>query len=92
MSETTKTLTLKKTQDCKLPTSVLDAVLTDDETAMIAGCMDGVYRLQFEPHQEELLYRHDSYVSSVGLLRDDQIVSAGYDGGLASSCKTRIIL
>ncbi|MCP4889229.1 MAG: hypothetical protein GY904_21775 [Planctomycetaceae bacterium] len=82
MSEATKTLTLKKTQDWKLPTSVLDAALADDENAMIAGCMDGVYRLQFEPHQEELLYQHESYVSSVGLLKENQIVSAGYDGGL----------
>ena len=82
MSEARKTLTLKKTQDWKLPAGVLDAALTDDENAVIAGCMDGVYRLQFEPHQEERLYQHDSYVSSVGLLSGDQVVSAGYDGQL----------
>ncbi len=73
---------MNKKRDWKLPTGVLGAALSDDENSLIAGCMDGVYRLNFDPHQEEPLYRHDTYVSSVALLGGDVVVSAGYDGKL----------
>lgn len=60
----------------------LSAVRAEEDNAIIAGCMDGVYRFDLDTHQEERLYQHESYVSSVSLLDDQRIVSAGYDGQL----------
>lgn len=71
---------LTKKHAFKLPTGVLSASLAPDGKSLVAGCMDGVYSLQFDPHEEQKLYTHDNYVSSTARLVDDRLLSAGYDG------------
>jgi WD40 repeat protein len=75
--------TLTKKHEFKLPTGVLAAALAPDGDSLVAGCMDGVYRLRFDPHEHKKLFSHDSYVSSTAWLADDQLLSAGYDGTIA---------
>ncbi len=69
-----------KKHEFKLPTGILAAALAPDGKALVAGCMDGVYRCGIDAKHEQKLYGHDSYVSSVAWLADDVILSAGYDG------------
>ncbi len=73
---------LKRIHAWKLPMGVLATSLAPDGQSLLAGCMDGVYRVQFDPHQQEKLYAHDSYVSSTAWLPDDTLLSAGYDGAV----------
>ncbi|MEM8669534.1 MAG: hypothetical protein AAGG48_18555 [Planctomycetota bacterium] len=75
-----KATKLEKIQGWKLPMGAMSCVLSDDETTMIAGCMDGVYRFDLANGKEERLYQHESYVSSVARISDHRVVSAGYDG------------
>lgn len=75
--------TLAKKHNFTLPTGVLSASLDADGTSLVAGCMDGVYRLKFDPQEHQKLYAHESYVSSTASLSDDKILSAGYDGKIA---------
>ncbi|PHS10613.1 MAG: hypothetical protein COA78_11170 [Blastopirellula sp.] len=42
--------------------------------------MDGVYHLQFDPNEDRKLYSHSSYVSSTAWLKNNQVISTGYDG------------
>ena len=58
------------------------AAVPVDTERLIVGCMDGVYQLDLRDGQFEKLYEHGNYVSSVGCLGQDTIVSAGYDGAL----------
>jgi WD40 repeat protein len=74
--------TLQKKHEFKLPTGILAAALAPDGQALIAGCMDGVYRCDVDAKNQQKLYQHDSYVSSVAWLADDVILSAGYDGAV----------
>jgi WD40 repeat protein len=72
--------TLSKKHEFKLPSGVLGASLSPDGASLVAACMDGVYRLNFDPHEHQKLYSHGSYVSSTEWLANDKILSAGYDG------------
>jgi WD40 repeat protein len=66
-----------------LPTGVLGICHDADSNRIFAACVDGVYSLDPEHGQPELLYAHESYAS--GVVRDPVrpvIVSAGYDGQL----------
>lgn len=74
---------LTKKHEHKLPTGLLSASLAPDGVALVAGCMDGVYRLDLESGEHEKLYSHDSYVSSTAWLGDNRLLSAGYDGAVA---------
>lgn len=72
---------LNKQHGHKLPTGILSAALLPDGTGLVAGCMDGVYLTSIKKlPQSNRLYTHESYVSSVGVIDDNTIVSAGYDG------------
>lgn len=71
---------LEKVHGHKLPTGVLGASLASDGLSIVAACMDGVYKQSLEEGQHERLYTHQSYVSSAKWVRDDLILSAGYDG------------
>lgn len=75
-------LELKRKHDWKLPMGVLSASLAPDGRSLLAGCMDGVYRVRFDPHKAEKLWTHESYVSSTAWLPDDVLISAGYDGAV----------
>jgi WD40 repeat protein len=66
----------------KLPMGVLDGSLAAAETQIVAACLDGVYRAELVTGEFEKLYSHDSYVSSVHWLRDETVLSAGYDGSV----------
>ncbi len=77
---------LNKLHGHKLPMGVLSAALLPDDglrddSGLIAGCMDGVYLTSIEENAEsKRLYQHESYVSSVEVIDENTIVSAGYDG------------
>lgn len=68
--------------DFKLPTAVLAADwLGEDE--LLAGCLDGVYRVDLNASSHRKVGSHGSYVSSVAVLPSrQQYLSAGYDGVL----------
>lgn len=73
----------ERIQDTKLPMGVLSASIAPDASSLMAGCMDGVYRLDLKTKDYRKLYSHESYVSSsVWLPESDQLISAGYDGTL----------
>lgn len=72
---------LKKKLEFKLPTGILAASLAHGES-LVAGCMDGVYLVNFATEQTEKLYQHESYVSTVALVSDELVLSAGYDGAV----------
>ncbi len=74
--------TLKRTFELKLPTGVLAADLSPDDKFLVAGCMDGVHRVELSSRKDEKLYEHGSYVSSAAWVNDDLILSAGYDGAV----------
>ena len=77
-----KKVTLNKRQNWKMPMGVLAVTTLDDPPGIIVGCMDGVYRVDLDSGEEERLYEHESYVSSVAMINERTIVSAGYDGRL----------
>jgi WD40 repeat protein len=62
---------------------VLSTSIASDASSLMAGCMDGVYRLDLKSNDYRKLYAHDSYVSSsVWLADSDLLISAGYVGVL----------
>jgi WD40 repeat protein len=68
--------------DLKLPTAVLAAAWLG-EHELLAGCMDGVYRVDIAAGGYRKVGSHGSYVSSVAVLpQRQQYLSAGYDGML----------
>ena len=68
--------------DFKLPTAVLAAAWLG-EGELLAGCMDGVYRVDLAAASHRKVGTHASYVSSVAAVpRHGQYLSAGYDGRL----------
>ena len=73
---------LTRNRDFKLPTGILSAAPAPDGSALVAGCMDGVYRLDLASGEHHKLYGHDSYVSSVTWPSDNLVLSAGYDGAV----------
>ena len=74
---------LTRTSDMRLPMGILSASIAPDASALVAGCMDGVYHLDLKSKQHEKLYAHDSYVSSACWdTANDRLVSAGYDGSI----------
>jgi WD40 repeat protein len=72
------------------PMGILDVVFRADEQRAFAACMDGIYSLAIPPRdaKEEkpkpvCIGRHSSYVSGIGLLKDDtELASTAYDGTL----------
>lgn len=71
-----------RVKDFKLPTAVLAAARIN-ETELLAGCLDGVYRVNLEEQSHRKVGQHTSYVSSVAVLpQRGQYLSAGYDGML----------
>lgn len=74
---------LQRTIDFKLPTAILGASLASDGSSLVAGCMDGVYRVDLNARSFKQIGSHDSYVSSAAFLtKQGQLISAGYDGVL----------
>lgn len=72
---------LTKLHGHKLPMGVLSAALLRDDERLVVGCMDGVYLSSIKNSSEsKRLYTHESYVSSVAVIDENTIVSAGYDG------------
>ncbi|MCA9139913.1 MAG: WD40 repeat domain-containing protein, partial [Planctomycetales bacterium] len=71
---------LERRHDHKLPTGVLGASLSPDGRSIVAGCMDGVYKQSLDDGGHQKLYAHHSYVSSAKWVREDLILTAGYDG------------
>lgn len=79
---------LKKKHDGKLPTGLLSVALSPDESELLTGCFDGVYRVELPQDEDsertefvnEKLYSHGNYVSSVVWTRENVAISAGYDG------------
>lgn len=75
--------TLKRIHDFKLPTAILGACFLQDDSEIIAACMDGVYRVELASKKHVRIGIHDSYVSSaVYLAQQQSIVTSGYDGKL----------
>ncbi|MGA0039279.1 MAG: WD40 repeat domain-containing protein [Pirellulales bacterium] len=69
-----------RTKNLTLPTAVLAAAWLS-ETELVAGCLDGVYRVDLETESHRKVGEHTSYVSSVAVLpQRRQYLSAGYDG------------
>jgi WD40 repeat protein len=68
----------------KLPSTVLGLDRSADASHLYAACMDGgIYDVNVETGDAQLLTRHESYASGVCLLpQTSQLVSAGYDGVL----------
>src|SRR5690349_16001249 len=65
-----------------IPTAVLGLDLFPDGKRALVACLDGgVYEVDLESCATTALGKHDSYSSSVSLLKD-QVVSGGYDGRL----------
>jgi len=81
---------LEKTGRYSFPMGILDFALRGDEQVAYAACMDGVYSLAIpardakeEKPKPICIGRHSSYVSGVGLLKDDaELATAAYDGTL----------
>jgi len=65
------------------PTAVLGMDVSPDESLAYVGTFHGVGRLKLDTGEFEPLYAHDSYVSGVYYLpENNMLVSAGYDGQL----------
>ena len=75
-------VTSKRLHRHKLPSGVLGAALSVDQNQLFAGCIDGVYRLDWNSGEHKKLYQHRSYASGVVVVDEKTIVSAGYDGRL----------
>ena len=81
---------LEKTGRYSFPMGVLDIALQSDEQVAYAACMDGVYALAIpsrdakdEKPKPIRVGQHTSYVSGVGLLKNEaELVTAAYDGTL----------
>ncbi len=81
---------LEKTGRYSFPMGILDIALRGDEHVAYAACMDGVYALAIpardakeEKPKPVCIGRHGSYVSGVGLLKEEaELVTAAYDGTL----------
>jgi WD40 repeat protein len=67
-----------------IPTAVLGLDLFADDKRALIACMDGgVYELDLESGATIPLAKHDSYASSVSLIKDSaRAISGGYDGQL----------
>src|SRR2546423_517053 len=65
-------------------TAVLGLDLFPDDKRALIACLDGaVYELDLESGATTPLAKHESYASSVSLIKDShQAVSGGYDGRL----------
>jgi WD40 repeat protein len=72
----------KLNSEFKLPMGVLAGALMPGDKQVVAGCLDGVYKVDLGSKSFEKLYSHDSYVSSVASIGGESILSAGYDGCL----------
>ncbi len=67
----------------RLPTAVLGAAVEPSGARLYAACMDGVYELDLEGGEAQLLDKHASYVSGAVLaVEADTLITAGYDGAL----------
>ena len=65
-----------------IPTAVLGLDVFPDGKRALVACLDGgVYEVDLESGAATALGKHESYASSVSLLKD-QAVSGGYDGRL----------
>lgn len=71
-------------KEINLPTAVLALDATPDGKRCFAACLDGgVYRVDAESGDSELIGKHESYASGVRWLPKAQtLLSAGYDGAL----------
>jgi WD40 repeat protein len=67
-----------------LPTAVLGLDLFADDKRALVACLDGgVYEVDLESGATKPLGKHDSYASSVSLIKgSEDAVSGGYDGKL----------
>jgi WD40 repeat protein len=74
----------EKVKDISLPSAALALAAAADGKTVFAACQDGgVFVVDTETSQPELLARHQSYASGVALLPDGKtLISAGYDGVL----------
>src|SRR6266576_1974822 len=77
-----KTPKTELVKDISLPSAVLALEMTPDGKTFFAACQDGgVFVMDAEKGQPELLGRHQSYASGVAWLPDGKtLFSAGYDG------------
>jgi WD40 repeat protein len=77
-------LKTEKLKDISLPAAVLAIDATPDGKTLFAACQDGgVFTVDAEAGEAELLGRHESYASGVALLPGGTtLLSAGYDGVL----------
>lgn len=73
---------LERITEFKLPMGVLAADIHADKTQIVCGCMDGVYRANISDKSFERITQHESYVSSVALVDESTVLSAGYDGAV----------
>lgn len=71
---------IESLQKLRLPTAVLAADMHPDGSQIFAACFDGVYRIDLADESHVKLGQHDSYVSGVRCLGEDQVVTSGYDG------------
>lgn len=71
---------LERAANHRTPTAILGGGLSPDAQAIVAACMDGVYRVDLKTGEHNRLYAHESYASSAHWLADDVVVSGGYDG------------
>ena len=74
----------EKLKEIVLPSAVLALDGTPDGKTLFAACQDGgVFSIDAQTGEPELLGRHESYASGIALLPDGQtLISAGYDGVL----------
>ncbi|HEY2951402.1 MAG TPA: hypothetical protein VGK40_02400, partial [Verrucomicrobiae bacterium] len=74
----------EKVKEISLPSAVLALAAARDGKTLYAACQDGgVFIVDADAGQTELLGRHESYASRVALCPDDKtLLSAGYDGVL----------
>src|SRR5882672_11286422 len=74
----------EKVKEISLPSAVLALDAAPDGKMLFAACQDGgVFVVDADSGQRELIGRHESYASGVALLPDGKmLLSAGYDGVL----------
>ena len=82
---------LKRTDRIAFPMGILDLVVQSDQQRAFAACMDGIYAIDFDrdtkaekpAHKIRRVGRHDSYVSSLGLLENpSELISTAWDGSM----------